>query len=257
MPTYSIEQDYLGEFLDPVNYDVENGGDHPARHFYAALAQQAAGPVLELACGTGLATLPIAAQGVAITGLEIMPQMLAHARHKAAQQGLAVRWVEGDARTFTLPEKFNLIFMTGNAFQAFLNNADQRALLERVRSHLAVGGRWAFETRNPNWHDLTTDLNETEWFTYTNAQGHEVRITETRAYDHVAQVLVYTLWRRWREPEGEEVRTTRIALRYTFPQELHALLEYNGFRILQQYGNWDHSPLTQDSPSIITVCTHA
>lgn len=50
-PKYSIEQDYLGEFLNPVNYDVEeniNVGDHHSRHFYADLAQQAAGPVLEL-----------------------------------------------------------------------------------------------------------------------------------------------------------------------------------------------------------------
>jgi hypothetical protein len=68
-------------------------------------------------------------------------------------------------------------------------------------------------------------------------------------------VLVYTLYRRRRAAEGLQQRTTRIALRYTFPQELNALLTHYGFRIVQQLGDWDGSPLTQSSPSIITLCT--
>ena len=261
MQKFSIEQDYLGEFHDAVQYDFEETidykGEHPSTSFYTALAQQSGGPVLELACGTGRVTFPIARQGVAITGLEIAPAMLAHARHKAEQEGLAIKWVAGDARTFDLGEKFKLIFMTGNAFQAFLNNADQWALLQSVHAHLAAGGLWAFETRNPTWSALTTDLNETQWLAYTDPQGRAVRVTEIREYDHVAQVLVYTLYRRWQDTDGPQLRTTRIALRYTFPQELNALLHHHGFRIVQQQGNWDGAPLTQASPSIITLCTLA
>jgi SAM-dependent methyltransferase len=254
MPTYTIETDYLGEFHDPVNYDLEVGGDHPSHNFYAELARQANGPVLEIASGTGLVTLRLAQQGSDMTGLEIVPAMLAHARHKAEQMGLSVRWVEGDARTFALDQPFKLIYLTGNAFQAFLNNTDQRALLQQVQAHLTPDGLLAFETRNPNWQDLTTDRNESEWLHYTDAQGNEVRVTEVREYDHVAQVLIYTLWRRWQTPAGPQERTTRIALRYTFPQELKALLEYNGFIVRAQYGNWDKSPLDKASPTIITIC---
>lgn len=254
MSIYTIEADYLGEFHDPVNYDLEVGGDHPSHDFYAELAQQAQGPVLEIASGTGLVTLRLAQQGIDMTGLEIVPAMLAHARHKAQQLGLAVRWIAGDARTFALDQQFKLIYLTGNAFQAFLNHADQCALLQRVHAHLTPDGLLAFETRNPNWQELTTDPNESEWLHYTDAQGHEVRVTEVREYDHVAQVLVYTLWRRWQATDGPQERTTRIALRYTFPQELNALLTYNGFAVRAQYGNWDKSPLGKASPTIITIC---
>ena len=45
-----------------------------------------------------------------------------------------------------------------------------------------------------------------------------------------------------------------IALRYAFPQELAVLLYYNGFKIDRQYGDWGLEPLTDDSPSIISVC---
>lgn len=254
MKTYSIEQDYLGEFLDPVNYDLEVGGDHPSHHFYAEMAKQAGGKVLEVACGTGLVALPLAAQGIDMTGLDIMPTMLEHARYKSEQQGLSVRWFEGDARNFSLEENFNMIYMTGNAFQAFLNNPDQTALLKNIQKHLAKGGVFAFETRNPRWADLVTDLNETEWMTYSDKDGNTVRITEIQEYDHAAQILVYTLWRRWREPDGDKERVTRIAIRYTFPQELNALLERSGFRVMNQYGDWDKNPLTRDSESIITIC---
>lgn len=254
MADYSIEQDYLGEFFDPVNHDLEVGGEHPSHHFYAQLAKQIGGTTLEVACGTGLVTIPLAQQGIPITGLDIVPAMLAHAKFKSEQLGLSIRWFQGDARSFDLHEQFNFIYMTGNAFQAFLNNSDQRALLQNIRSHLKADGVFAFETRNPNWADLTDDPNETEWMTYTNNKGYQVRITETRTYDPVAQVLAYTLFRRWQEGADPKERVTRIAIRYTFPQELNALLEGNGFRILNQYGDWDQSPLTKDSPTIISVC---
>ncbi|MFN8440330.1 MAG: class I SAM-dependent methyltransferase [Caldilineaceae bacterium] len=256
--SYSIENDYLNEFCDPVNYDLEEevsvGNNPPAHAFYVALASAVNGPVLEIASGTGLATLKVAKAGIDITGLEIVPEMLAHAQHKAAQMGLSVRWVQGDARTFSLDQRFKLIYMTGNAFQAFLNNTDQRALLQRVHAHLAPDGLFAFETRNPNWHDLTTDLTETEWLHYTSVAGYDVTISEVREYDPVAQVLVYTLWRRWQAIDGPKERTTRIALRYTFPQELRGLLESSGFTIRHQYGGWDKRPLDAQSTTIISIC---
>jgi hypothetical protein len=43
-------------------------------------------------------------------------------------------------------------------------------------------------------------------------------------------------------------------VRFTFPQELEALLHYNGFTIIRQYGDWNLEPLTAASTSIITVC---
>ncbi len=48
--------------------------------------------------------------------------------------------------------------------------------------------------------------------------------------------------------------TGRVALRYVFPQELEALLFYNGFQALARYGNWQQDPLTATSPSMIYVC---
>ena len=279
-----IDHDNLEEFADPQNYDIEDTGDAGIA-FYSALAQETGGPVLEIACGTGRVSIPIARLGFAVTGLDIVPGMLALARSKSA--GLPTRWVEGDARAFDLGQRFRLIFVTGNAFQAFLTRADQEALLERVRAHLRDDGLFAFETRNPRWAgswesgsahapsdrvlprsrnnstatperdlwaNLETRATEEDGQTYTDSSGRVVHVSRTQAYDHVAQILHWTTYRRWSEGDQEHTKITRIAVRYTFPQELAALLHNNGFTIIRQYGDWTLEPLTAASTSIIVVC---
>lgn len=249
-----IDHDNLDEFADPDTYDIECSDDTGVA-FYSALAQETGGPVLEIACGTGRVSIPIAQLGFAMTGVDIVPGMLDRARSKSA--GLPTRWVEGDARTFDLGEQFRLIFVTGNAFQAFVSRADQEALLKRAHVHLHDGGLFAFETRNPRWTDLVTRDGEEAWQTYTDRHrsgGRDVRISKTQAYDHLTQILHWTAYRRWSEGEHERTRVTRTALRYTFPQELEALLHYNGFDLIRQYGDWNMEPLTAESTSIIVVC---
>ena len=50
--------------------------------FYQELAVQSGGPVLELGCGTGRTLLPIAARGLACTGVDLSPAMLDQFRRK-------------------------------------------------------------------------------------------------------------------------------------------------------------------------------
>src|SRR3712207_5082121 len=107
-------------YADPEHYDLLENDAGIA--FYTALAAETGGPVLEIACGTGRVSIPIAAAGIAVTGLDIVPEMLAQAARKSA--GLPVRWLEGDGRTFALGEQFRLIYLTGNAFQQFRTNTD-------------------------------------------------------------------------------------------------------------------------------------
>lgn len=259
-----INHDNLEEFADAAEYDRQDASDTGVA-FYSALALEVGGPVLEIACGTGRVAIPIARLGLTVTGLDIAPGMLDMARKKSA--GLPTRWVQGDGRTFDLGQQFRLIYLTGNAFQAFLTNGDQRSLLQKVRAHLHGGGLFAFETRNPLigrsaardglFVKLETIEQEEAWPSYIDQQGREVSVAKTRVYDHVSQILHWTTYRRWYEGGQEQTKVTRIALRYTFPEELRAVLEYNGFSVLRRYGDWDLQPLTSDSPSIITVCRHA
>jgi 2-polyprenyl-3-methyl-5-hydroxy-6-metoxy-1,4-benzoquinol methylase len=247
--------DNLEEFTDPPNYDIEEGErSAPRIAFYCDLTKTVGGPVLEIACGSGLVTIPIAAQGLAVTGVDLARSMLEHARRKADSQGLYIRWVEADARSFELGTRYPFIFITGNAFQAFLRREDQEALLAAVKRHLAPQGVFAFETRNPSGHDLTNRSEEEFDQSYTSVEGHLVSVTFTQAYDPIAQVMYWTSYRRWNDGERDHEKQTHIACRFTYPQELESLLHYNGFEIIQQYGSWKKEALSASSPGIISIC---
>lgn len=260
-----IDHDNLDAFADAEAYDIADPTDTGGA-FYQALAQEAGGSVLEIGCGTGRITIPIAQMGFPVTGLDIVPGMIERARRKSV--GLPAEWVVGDGRSFHLDKLFHLIFLTGNVFQFFLTNADQAALLARVRAHLHPDGLFAFETRNPRWPGLAarsepyegaffyleTWAEERSAESYIDAQGRSVQVAHTQAYDHAAQILHLTGYKRWRDGVQEQTQITRTALRYTFPQELLALLHAHGFAAIRQYGDWSYEPLTEASPSIIVVC---
>jgi SAM-dependent methyltransferase len=242
----------LAEYADPELYDLENPALEAANAFLLALVQEVGAPVLELGCGTGRLTIPLAVQGIDVTGLDVVPGMLARARRKAGH--LPVQWIEADIRTFQLDRRFGLIFDAGEAFLHLLTRADHEAILARVHAHLAPAGRLVLVTGFPR-PEMLVARQEHAWFSYTGLHGQEVRVSGTTRYDHVQQIYHEDAIRRWREADGQEVvRFAPLARRRFFPQELETLLHYNRFQVLHRYGDWDRSPLTDQSPLMIFVC---
>lgn len=247
-----IEHDNLEDFQDPANYDIENGDDdHPRLSLYGDLAVSTGGPMLELACGSGLVTIPIVRRGLEAVGVDLARPMLDHARSKSA--GLPVEWAEGDVRSVRLGRRFRFVLLTGNAFQAMLTDADQAALVATAAAHLLPGGLFAFETRNPSGTSLEDSREEEHWLTYTDVAGNTVDYSGTQRYDPARRVLHWTSYRRWREGDTPRETVTRVACRFSDPDEVRALLERGGLEVLHQYGGWDKAPLTAASPTIISV----
>jgi SAM-dependent methyltransferase len=243
----------LDEYADPVLYDLENNHFEPDGPFYLALARRFDGPVLELGCGTGRITIPLAQQGIDITGLDLVPQMLERAKRKS--DNLPIYWLEADVRNFSLGRQFRFIFESGATFQHMLARPDQEALFARVRAHLEPQGYFVVGAVMPNGDLMANEVTEQEWFSYTNDQGQVVRVSGTQHYDPLKQIKTETAYRRWRNSEGQEVvRCAPLMLRYTFPQEMEALLYYNKFAIVERYGDTDFSPLTAESKHMFYVC---
>src|ERR1051326_5006892 len=219
--------EYLDGYRDAQAYDLEEGdydADYPLTE---QLARELGGPLLDLACGTGTMAIRLAQQGFQVTGVDIIPEMIAWASQKALKQGVSIDWAVADARAFHLRQQFPLIYMLGNAFQHFLTRADHEALLACVREHLPPQGCFLFCTRHPSPRNLfETRLPEPQ--TYTLPDGRQYRLREQQEYDPITQIQHYTFHEHWLTPEGlQEKKTYRTALRYVFPQEMEALLFYN------------------------------
>src|SRR6266850_6423331 len=141
-------------YRDGRHYDLLNSDIVSDIPFYVEEAVRAGGSVLELACGTGRLTIPIAQSGVSIVGLDQCPSMLARARAKASVGGIAIPFVESDCRKFELERKFALIFMAFNSRQRLHDPASLEALFRSVRRPASAGRQVHLRRVQPAGSDL-------------------------------------------------------------------------------------------------------
>ena len=248
-------RDIPAEYADATIYDLENSDFEPIGPFCLEMARRSGGPVLDLGCGTGRFTIPLARQGFETWGLDVAPAMLARAREKSGD--LPIRWVEADACDFDLGARFGLVIDTGGMFEHLLAREEQERMLATVREHLAPDGSLVLATVLPGPQSMR-DVAEEHWSSYRHDQGHEVRLSGSTEYDPVRQICIETAYRRWTDASGEEiVLVAPLPRRLVFPQEMESLLHYNGFEVVDRYGDYDFSPLTGDSRMVIHVCRSA
>jgi SAM-dependent methyltransferase len=222
--------------------------------FYVEESKRAQGPVLELACGTGRLTIPVAQSRVEIVGLDQSASMLACARTKAAEAGVEIMWVESDCRQFELGRKFGLIFMAFNSMQHLHDQASLTALFANVAQHLAVGGRFVFDAFNPSLAILTRDPNQrTVERQYEDPDGRgTVTLEQMARYDDAAQVNHITWY--FSLPSEKDSRVEQLNVRCFFPQELDLLVRANGFEIEEKFGNFDRRPFASGDMKQVVVC---
>jgi SAM-dependent methyltransferase len=218
--------------------------------FYLPLVLSARA-VLDVGCGTGMLLHRAREAGHTgrLCGLDPGAGMLARARLRAD-----IEWVLGDLGSVSWDREFDLIVMTGHAFQVFVEDDELRAALTAVRSALTDDGRFAFETRNPAaraWEQWTPD----HAVEVTDAAGAVVRAAhqvETPVEgDLVSFTTTYTC-RGWDRP-----RLSQSTLRFLDAASLSAFLSDAGLAIEEQFGDWDGSPLTHGGPEIITIARQA
>lgn len=211
--------------------------------FYLPLVMRAE-RVLDVGCGTGAMLHLAREQGHSghLVGLDPAEGMLEQAGRRTD-----VEWVRGDLSDTTLAQPFDLVVMTGHAFQVLLTDEEIRTALIAVRKALTDEGSFAFETRNPSykaWESWNPDQ------TTTTIEGNPVRMSH-EVKEVTAELVRFRS--TWSSPAWSVDRHSESTLRFLGPARLSALLAEAGLAIRQRYGYWDRSPLTDVSPEIITI----
>ncbi|WP_017813064.1 class I SAM-dependent DNA methyltransferase [Paenibacillus shenyangensis] len=249
------------EYDQPQLYDEENGSYTEDIAFLRQLAEQVQGPIIDLACGTGRATIPLARAGYPMIGIDIHQGMLDQAKAKSAvllkNHHHSIQWLKQDCTSFQLDQRSDFIFTVGNSFQHFLTNEEQDGLLHSVNHHLNPGGWFVFNTRFPSAEELLQPETEEYWRSYTDTiTGQQVDVYTISQYDPLEQIQHYQNIRRFRETidHSADERTTHIYLRYVYPQEMKRLLRSHGFEVVNCYEDWQKTPLCPTSEHMIYVC---
>jgi SAM-dependent methyltransferase len=247
--------DCLDLYDDAEFYDAEFATRVLEISFYRRYALRAEGPVLEVACGTGRITLPLARDGVDVTGLDVSRPMIEHARRKSAAEGLNIEWLEQDCRKMRFGRKFNLVFSATNAMQHLLDLESVCAFLQAAHRALAPGGHLILDVFNPAPAKLARTADSRYLHkTITAADGKSIRVETASQYHPDTQILHFDLFYL---SGGQTLRTKQVNMRCFFPEELLALCRFHGLAVVNRFGDYDETEFSANSPKQILICRHA
>lgn len=206
-------------------YDTFDGPRDDLAAYLAIADELAARRIVDLGCGTGCLALLLAADRQVIAVDPARASLdVAQAKPGADQ----VTWIEGDASAIPADAQADLIVMTGNAAQAVLTDHDWTAMLRHVRSSLAFGGCFTFETRRPErraWEEWAVD---TEPVTaHVPGLGPVEQRRELTAVDLPLVSFRYT----YRFLNDNTTLTSDSTLRFRDEDELTTSLEAEGLGI--------------------------
>ena len=244
-------------YLDGRHYDRLFADGHEDLAFWVNLANEYGDPVLELACGTGRVTVALAQEGFSVTGIDNSEEMLKEARRKSAEAGVEVEWVKADMRDFDLDKVFSLIILPANALCHLLDLSDFEACLMNVRKHLAPNGRFVIDVFVPKMELLINKPGERSPFSEYNDPDGRGRIVVTESYVYESDTQIKRIKTYHSIPSEEEEIEGELNMRMYFPQELDALIEYNGFVIDSKYGSYNHIGFDSESGKQLIVCKMA
>jgi ubiquinone/menaquinone biosynthesis C-methylase UbiE len=214
--------------------------------FYLPLVMSAEA-VLDVGCGTGALLHWARESGHTgrLCGLDPAVGMLEQARKRSD-----IEWILGDLASIGWDREFDLIVMSGHAFQVLVEDDDLRASLAAIRSALTANGRFAFETRNPlvrEWERWTA-ANPAE---VTDAAGAVVRMA--RKVETLVEGNIVSFTHTFTSPNWDRPQVSRSKLRFLDADSLSSFLSDAGLAIEEQFGDWDRQPLTETSAEIITI----
>lgn len=255
---------------DRICHALGNDDAEPA--FYAGLLPPAPHhghhpQVLELGCGSGRLALQLAARGLQVVGVDNSASMLAVAREKTREKaGDTMRqghqpaapkpeWHLQDLRHFCLGRRFALVLLPSNNLAHLHTLADLQACLQCVLEHLADDGLLVIDYFNPSVVKLALGpAHEFPVLAEGPVAAPTWSVTETSAYDAATQTSA-VCWRAQFEP-GQTVQL-HFKLRIWYPQELDALLQLNGLRLVSKFGGYQQQPFDSQASRQLLVCARA
>ncbi|MDR2919419.1 MAG: class I SAM-dependent methyltransferase [Tannerella sp.] len=238
---------YDGNIYDGMNTEIV---DLP---FYSRwLNKRKNGNILELCCGTGRLTIPLAQEGYNITGVDNSTSMLEQAKEKANELNAPIRFIESDIRSLDLPEVYDIIFIPFNSIHHLYDNQDFFDVLISVKKHLKKNGYFIFDCFNPNIHYIVNSEKEENIIAeYLTKDGRDVVIKQTMIYENTSQINRIK-WHYFINGKFDSIQN--LDMRMFFPKELDAYLSIYGFKIIHEFGGFKEEMFENKSDKQVFVC---
>lgn len=250
-------------YRHPNDYDLEHVGDTADVDYFVSLATRLKPTrVLELACGNGRVTIPLAEagakRGFEVVGLELVPEMLEAARQKAEGASPATRerltLAEGDMRSWRAEQPFDLILTPCSSMCHLLTLEDQLAAWRTAYENLKPGGRLVVDV---TMADLGSFTDRREWLEIdldTFDEPNRTRLIRYRTTHYVAdeqRARIRFLYDKYVGGEQPERSLSDFESHVYYPREMRLLFLQTGFQVEEVHGDYLGRPLKATSPQMI------
>lgn len=249
-------------YRHPDEYDLEHLGDSEDVEFYVSLVRKLRPQrVLELGCGTGRITLPLAEQGARlgfdVIGVDSQAEMLesANKRHLEAPPAVRerLRLIQADMRTWQSESAFDLIVIPCSSISHLLALEDQLAAWNQCRRNLTPGGRFLVEITMPNMAIFADSFNvppralvEIDVDKWDQSDGVRfIRRKTSRYLSHEQCAQTRFLYEKYQNGRAVDGYIDDFVGHVFFPRELQLLFIHTGFEIEQTFGDYRGGPLNR------------
>lgn len=243
-------------------YDWENRRTLGRRDlpFWLRLTTEAAGPVLELGCGTGRLSVAVARRAPRFVGIDRSPTMLARirTRMRRARLGSRALLVRGDVRAlpFQPSARFALVMAPYGLVQSLLHDRDLQAALRSAATVMCAGGRLGV--------DLVPDL--LRWREYRrrvslqgprDGNGPDITLIESVRQDRARALTIFDQEFVERRGRRRDVHRFSLTFRTRTVPTMGRHLERAGFRIEAIYGDYNGADWSAESDVWLIVARKA
>jgi ubiquinone/menaquinone biosynthesis C-methylase UbiE len=211
--------------------------------FWQRLAAPVEGPILELGCGTGRVTFPLARDGAEMIGVDRSEAMLARAatRKRRTRRPIDVKLVRGDIRHLPFPDRtFPLVMAPYGILQSLLRERDLADTLAAVARALKRDGVFGLElvADLPSWEEYKKRVS----LRGRRAGGSHVSLIESVRQDRARRLTIFEQEFVEKARGTERRRTFTLTFRTLTVAQMVRRLEKAGFEVSALLGDYQGGP---------------
>jgi SAM-dependent methyltransferase len=240
MPAWYEDEEFWRD-----NYEVMFSADafrRAAEDIDHVLALTANEPrrVLDLCCGPGRFTIPLAQKGLALTAVDLSPFLLDRARENARAAHVNAEFVQADMRSFVRPNSFDAVLSLYTSFGYFDDRRDDERVLANIYENLRPGGTTIIDV-------IVKELQGRRGDRVTDLSDGATCVQRIQVVDDWTAVKA-----EWLVVRGDSARRYRFTHRLYSGFELRTAMEGAGFKV-SLFGDFGGTPYGPESLRLIAV----